>query len=239
MMCTEGQTLYVEKWCSASQTASYPPWSMIRIRSSARLYTVPKGTRRPGQLKNWSTPNFIVCRVCRRAFAIGKRGWELTQVINRVDARKVLFALPSKLCLGRWRGTGTQIEHVLGVSYAHDIPCTLHLIHRKRAYDALRPGLVGVRFSSTDLDTAHTQTAFRRREGRQTRTEIRLALQPKGTRGLQGLGDPTERRQPGSGGEQSTAWYRTPGQAGLELASNDGRLDGTSRRRTRLWSGAT
>jgi hypothetical protein len=35
-MCTEGQTLNVVKWCSASHTASKPPRSMISMRWSAR-----------------------------------------------------------------------------------------------------------------------------------------------------------------------------------------------------------
>src|SRR6266446_680009 len=59
-MWTEGQTLNEWKWCSASQTASYPVRSMISMRSSARPKTVSIGTRRSGQLKNWRTAAFML-----------------------------------------------------------------------------------------------------------------------------------------------------------------------------------
>ena len=132
--------------------------------------------------------------------------------------------------------------HILNTSgqhsYAHDIPRTLHLIHRKRAFDVLRPGPVGV---DSVVRTWIRRSPKRRFGAGKVGKPDRDPTSPSaiGHRDLQGLGDPTERRQPGSGGEQSTARYRTPGQAGPEPAGNDGRLDGTSRRRTRLRSGAT
>ena len=36
VVTTDGHTLYVVKWCSASHTASYPAWSMTTMRSRAR-----------------------------------------------------------------------------------------------------------------------------------------------------------------------------------------------------------
>ena len=154
----------------------------------------------------------MVGRVCRRRFGAGKRvstvGWNQAPLINRLDAAKGLFALPRVRV-----GAGLAADTRTYWAHAHRELCTRYPPHHasnssKRRSGRLARGASRSRFSSTDLDTAQTGTALRRGESRQTgpRSDSPSA---KGRRGFQGLGDPTERRQPGSGGEQSTAWYRT------------------------------
>ena len=157
----------------------------------------------------------------RRKQALPRGGLKPRQSINRWRMAKVLFSLAIAHSSLACRRIGTHPGHTLPTDLCTRYPPHLAANSWKTCLRRLAPGAGRSRFRSTDLDTAQTQTAFRRREGRQTGPGSD-ALQPEGAGGLQGLGGSTERRQPGSGDEQSAAWYRRPEPAGFELESDGG-----------------